>query len=545
MSEPGVRSTIADRHAALALPCLLLVFAAHFHVARPTNFAGYDEWLILSLASRGIFSFPYANRPLNLVWNAPAALLAPHSLTAQFALHAAYLALAGALVYLLCRRLAPGHPGFAFLAAALALVWAPMDPRRLQNLQMTPYSGVTFGTLLAVWLYLESWIRDRAWLLLAAVAIGFASARSFELALPVLAVAPLAASAFVRPRPCRWAAWVGAWAAMAALAAALFALPWVFSRGQVYYQEQSLGLDLTPAAFAGRLAAQYGYHLAPLFRPDPAELLVAAVPIAAGTFAVLCFAMLARRTEAPPSGRYCGALALAGITWAGLAYSAFCLSAALRNANRTQFLAAPGIALALAAAVTWLASRVRHPRLRAALAALLGAWVVAVGTARTAAMQRDWDRESAWPAQSGTLRQLASLAPGLAAPTLVVLLDPGRAWPQAFSFHHAARHLYAGHAAGAVWKAHDFLYEFSYTARGIACEPWPVVQEPWHEPPTTYGYDEVVVVRRGRDGLLSLLDAWPGELPPLPEGASYAPRERIVPGGAGHRVLRSATAAAE
>ena len=544
MSEPGARSTIAGRHAALALPCLLLVFAAHFHVARPTNFAGYDEWLILSLASRGLFSFPYANRPLNLLWNAPAALLAPHSLTAQFALHCAYLALAGALVYLLCRRLVPGDRGFAFLAAALALVWAPMDPRRLQNLQMTAYSGVTFGTLLAVWLYLESWIRDRAWLLLAAVAVGFVSARSFELALPVLAVAPLAASAFVRPRPRRWAMWAGAWAAMGALAAGLFVLPWVFSRGQVYYQAQSLGLDLRPSAFAGRLAAQYGYHLTPLFAPDRAELLVAAVPIAAATFAV-CFLLVAWRPDARPSTRACGALALAGIGWAGLAYSAFCLSAALRNANRTQFLAAPGIALALAAAITWLASRVRHPRLRAALAALLGVWVVAVGTARTAAMQRDWDRESAWPAQSGTLRQLATLAPGLAPHTLVVLLDPGRAWPQTFSFHHATRHVYAGRAAGVVWKAYDFLYEFSYTARGIACEPWPAVREPWHEPPTTYGYDEVVVVRRGRDGELSLLDAWPGELPPLPEGASYAPRARIAPGGAAKRVLRSATAAAE
>jgi hypothetical protein len=545
MSEPGARSTIADRHTAVAVPCLLLVFAAHFHVARPTNFAGYDEWLILSLASRGIFSFPYANRPLNLLWNAPAALLAPHSLTAQFALHAAYLALAGALVYLLCRRLVPRNPGFAFLAAALALVWAPMDPRRLQNLQMTAYSGVTFGTLLAFWLYLESWTRDRAWLLVAAVVIGFVSARSFELALPVLAVAPLAASAFVRPRPRRWAVWMGAWTAMAALAAGMFALPWAFSRGQVYYQEQSLGLDLTPAAFAGRLAGQYGYHLAPLFSPDLAELLVPAVPIAAATFAVICFVLLARRVETPLSARAGAALALAGLAWAGLAYSAFCLSAALRNANRTQFLAAPGIALALAAAITWLASQVPHPRLRAALAALLGAWVVAVGTARTAAMQRDWDRESAWPAQSSTLRQLAALAPGLVPHTLVVLLDPGRAWPQTFSFQHAIRHVYAGRAAGAVWKADAFLYRFSYTARGITCEPWPVVQEPWDEPPATYRHDEVVVVRRARDGELSLLDAWPGELPPVPPGASYAPRERIAAGGAGHRVLRSAATAAE
>ena len=46
----------------------------------PTNFGGADEWLLLDLSSRGVLGVPYANRPLVLLWQAPAAGLFPGDL---------------------------------------------------------------------------------------------------------------------------------------------------------------------------------------------------------------------------------------------------------------------------------------------------------------------------------------------------------------------------------------------------------------------------------------------------------------------------------
>ncbi|MEE8384876.1 MAG: hypothetical protein V3S01_03050 [Dehalococcoidia bacterium] len=61
---------------------LAAVFWAQFAWVQSTNFWGSDEWLHLSLTSRGIIDFPYANRPLMLLWSLPAALLVPNSLGA-------------------------------------------------------------------------------------------------------------------------------------------------------------------------------------------------------------------------------------------------------------------------------------------------------------------------------------------------------------------------------------------------------------------------------------------------------------------------------
>ena len=108
------------------------VFWSQVRWARVSNFGGYDEWLILWLTSRGIVSFPYARRPLELVWALPAPLLFPHRWLGFRLLHAAYLFLGALLFYRLCRRLIPRHLPIAFLAAAFSLTWAPSDPVRLQ-----------------------------------------------------------------------------------------------------------------------------------------------------------------------------------------------------------------------------------------------------------------------------------------------------------------------------------------------------------------------------------------------------------------------------
>jgi hypothetical protein len=92
-----------------ALAGLTALGASLFLWVRPTNFRGYDEWLIFSLLSRGIVGFPYARRPLNLVWALPAWALAPDRLWGFLLVHATWLTLGGILVYLLVRRLLPAR----------------------------------------------------------------------------------------------------------------------------------------------------------------------------------------------------------------------------------------------------------------------------------------------------------------------------------------------------------------------------------------------------------------------------------------------------
>ena len=66
-----------DWSAVLAAAALVAFAVAAYASARPTNFRGFDEWVNVSLLSRNIFDFPYANRPLCLLWSWPAARLFP------------------------------------------------------------------------------------------------------------------------------------------------------------------------------------------------------------------------------------------------------------------------------------------------------------------------------------------------------------------------------------------------------------------------------------------------------------------------------------
>ena len=164
--------------------------------------------------------------------------------------------------------------------------------------------------------------------------------------------------------------------------------------------------------------------------------------------------------------------------------------------------------------------------------ALMGVWVVAVGTGRTVAMQREWDEwRSTFPRQRQALVELTRLVPDTKPNTLVVLIDDASGWPATFTFRHAVDYLYEGRAVGYVWKAIDFLYPAWFLPPGVHYEPWPVIQRPWRVRPTLHRYDEVVVAHVGGDGALRILREWPaGVLPPLPAGARYEPEERILRG---------------
>jgi hypothetical protein len=517
----------------LAIACLLALAAATFAVVRSTNFGGSDEWLVISLLSQGILSMPYANRPLTLIWGWPAWSLLPDRVFGFLVLHALWIGLSGVLVFLITRRLVRGAAPLAFLAGAFTIVWAPADGTRLCAVQMILYSGCTFGVLLAAWLVVEAWLRRRIAFALGALTAAAVAVLSLEAALVPLALVPLLfLVAGGRREPRRLAAWtLGVFVVLAAGGVRTM-LPLWTDPGRVSYQA-ALAEGLKPAQMASRTLGQLRRHLVPLVRPTW-ERPRAAVPIALALFVVGIVAtswrVKPRRgegDEAEVSPRTLLLAAGLGCLWALASYLPFV--ATTHGAFRTEFLSAPGVGLLLAVCVIGAACLVSK-RARMPVALLLGAWIVVLGTQKTAAFQRRWDAWSAYPAQRRVLVELTAIAPDLAPGTLVVLLQRGGTWRFDLSFRHAVRYLYEGRAVGHVVGADPLLYETSFEAAGIRSNPIPVVRGPWREPPALYSYDAVVAVREDARGRPQLLEAWPGDLPALPPGATYAPRSRLRSG---------------
>jgi hypothetical protein len=515
----------------IVLLALGAVTASQFATVPWTNFGGVDEWLYLSLNSRGIVSFPHSNRPLTLLWSLPGFLLTPDRFAGYLAMHVLYLLLGAWLTWQIVRRVEPAAGPVAFLAGVFALVWAPLDMARLAAVQTSMNSGATFATLLSIALLVESWRRGRWALLGLGLALAFLAARSYEATLGLLAGAPLLlAAATPDPRgarPGRLRLCL-AWEAGALLLGALAARPFLERGAGAVYQTAVLGADLHPGHWLARMARLFLLHIGPLVPADPSELLRPGVAAAVVVFlGAAAAAGLARPDPAPWCSRQrLAGLAATGLCLAGMGYAVLALSPGIVNATRTQFLSAPGIGLFLAATLGLVASlmpaRARNPLLLAAAAA-----VVAVGTGHTLAMQREWDRTSAYPAQREALVAMVREAPSLPSGTLVLLLDEDRAFPYTLTFRHAVGLVYGPGVVGHVVGGDPLLYSIGLAPGGFQVLPWPVVRGPWREGPTLHRSEEVVAFRLS-GGRLRLVERWEDSgLPALETGARYAPRERI------------------
>ena len=514
---------------ALCLTGILAVLLTQLRLMASTNFTGFDEWLIVQLVSKGIIDVPHGNRPVHLLWLLPASLV-PHSLVPYVLLHGFYAFASAGLVFLLVRRLLPAEPIVGLLAALFSLVWGPGDLARLSTIERVGYTAFEFGTLLAVALLVESWRLGNVGLLWLSALVAFLVARSYEAPLPLLVLAPLLLLVSGGGRHASLRRWVLVFDGVLALAAGLVLLPSFLKSDVMAYQLHVLGLDLVPTHIAFRLARQYLYHLAPLVLSEPRELMTPAVPLAVATFSLV---LLAFSWAFPSSGRpgrgtlvKAGA---AGLAWAGLSYLVLSLTPSGPTALRMQILSAPGIGLFLACLVVALASAL-PPRAQGAGAAVLGAWIVAVGTGRTVEMQKTWDAVSFYPAQIRMLRGLTGQVRDVKPGTLVVLLDEGGAWRATYGFRHALMYLYEGRAIGYIPGAWDALYPARFTPAGIVIEPWPSLRASWGVRASLSRYDETIVARYTREGQVQVLEQWPSELPKLPDGARYLPLSRVLPG---------------
>jgi hypothetical protein len=526
--------------AALALS-LLGIFWSGYARVKPTNFSGHDEWLVLWLDAKGVLGFPYANRPLALFWSSPlGALLDPSRvLTGYWMANGLYLSLVGLVVLGIGRRMLPSAPLLVYLAAVVAAVWAPTDSSRLDTVAMTgPYSGNALAVFVAGLVFVESWRRSSLPLLASALCLAVVAVRANEATLPLLAGVPLALLALERRSARATLLWAGAWSLVMA-AAVLVAIRPVIWPAEGSYQASALGFDPHPLRVAERMLQLYAYHLGPLFSPLAIRASAASVVLALAAF-VVGFGVLAGTHRGRATPRQLVGTVIAGAVASSLAYLPYALTPSVRMPLRTQMLSTPGVGF-LVAGIACALAQALPTRSRAVAVALVGGWVVAGGTGRVVAMQREWDAATAWPVQSATMRDLVRLAPDLRPNTFILLFDDTGRWPATFTFRHAVDYVYGGRAIGAVWGAHPFLYPFAFTKEGLVSDPWPAIRKPWGVKPSLHAYHEIVAARLGSSGV-EILPRWPEEvLPPLPPGAAYDPEARIVPGGA---ALRGAILAA-
>jgi hypothetical protein len=499
-------------------------------LVRPTNFSGWDEWLVIRLVADGILDLPYVNRPYALLFHLPAKIGLPRSLAGFWAVHTAYHALTGILTFLLARRLRGRDERLCLLAGVFAATWAPLDALRLDAVLVANYSGVTATTLLAILLLVESCRLRNPRLLVLAGLLAFLVLRCLESAAGLLAAAPLLLWLVDGcERGWRGRAAAG-WCVFVGLGLGLAAVP-LLPGSPGSYQVSGLGFDPHPIRVAARLLAQLGYHMLPIACSPPRELLAPGVAASLLAFALAWGVwMILTKTEPLRSSSRASLVRFGSIGLAAsvLGWSVLVLSRAIVTADRTQFLSAPGVGLVLAAAIGLAASWMPNPT-RGLVAGALAAWVVVVGAGRTVAMQREWEGRSYWAAQNRALLALTDAVPAAQPNTLIVLIDEAGTWPANFTFRNAVEYLYERRVTGLAVGANDFLYPALFTQYGLAYQPWPVIRTPWRAPASAHRYDEIVVVRLGTDGRVLIADRWPdGILPPVPAGSAYAPRSRIA-----------------
>jgi hypothetical protein len=346
----------------------------------------------------------------------------------------------------------------------------------------------------------------------------------------------------LRSPPRRFWTLSAVWAGLLLVVTGLVA--WSFlGSGAGTYQTTALKLDLHPVRIAGRILEQFALHLGPLVTGG---LHAAAWPgVGLTALAFLGSASFLVRGEKGERRVLLEAMGV-GAGLAALGYLPLMLSASILKNARTEFLAAPGIGLLLAAACLLAFSGLRRHRRLVVVVLVLA--VVCRGAERTLALQAEWDEtRTRYPDQHALLSRLVALAPGVEPGTLFVLLDRTSTWAATFPFRHAVRYLYAGTASGQVVGASvsDFLYPMAFGPSGVLSAPWPVIRRAWDEPVRLYRYEDLVVLRSFPPGQLEVVDEWPEKDlgVSLPTGARYAPRARLLasaPAIASRRILDAA-----
>ena len=334
----------------------------------------------------------------------------------------------GFLLFLIGRRLGPGHDLFWYLAGSFVLVHSSDSATGWAGL--LNQSGYTFWMPLAFYAlviaFQQSERRRADIALVLAILLEHLSLWSYESQLLIILIAPLLLLRMY-PRP---------WRSPLAIAAAWYVLPLIYiaatlrkyaqSAGHTYQESVlrkvwSASSILSDSVF--NISASLSFWTWP--RSDPALATTSQMMLPAILAGFVFFAgigLLGWSTRSwIPSRRTLWTVMLTGLLLLALSFPAYLILESARSLWRTQILSGFGAALVFASAITLCASFAPKAWLRFGIIALLGGLVVGYGS--FSAVKKSAFHLWIWERQRSAVAQILSVAPQLKDGTLVILAD--------------------------------------------------------------------------------------------------------------------------
>ena len=334
----------------------------------------------------------------------------------------------GFLLFLIGRRLTPGHDLFWYLAGAFVLVHSSDSATGWAGL--LNQSGYTFWMPLAFYAlviaFQQSEHRRADIALVLAIFFEHLSLWSYESQLLIILIAPLLLLRMY-PRP---------WRSPLAIAAAWYVLPVIYIAATIRkyacsaghtYQESVLRKVWSAGSILGdwlfNISASLSFWNWPRSEPAYASTSQIVLPAILAVFVffvgIVLFAWSARSWI--PSRRILWTVALIGLLLLALSFPAYLILESARSLWRTQILSGFGAALILAAAIGLATSYAQSNWIRISIIALLGGLVVGYGS--FSAVKKSAFHLWVWERQRSAMAQVLGIAPRLKDGTLVILTD--------------------------------------------------------------------------------------------------------------------------
>lgn len=432
----------------------------------------------------------------------------------------------GFLVFLIGRRLAPGHDLFWYLAGALVLVHSSDSATGWAGL--LNQSGYTFWMPLAFYalvIAFQQLDRRRAHLALAlAVFFEFLSLWSYESQLVLILIAPL----LLLWRYRRWTI-AAVWYAVPAVYIVATLRKYAHSSGHTYQESV-----LRKAWSFGPILSDWWFNIAASLKfwswpgsesshASASQLILPAV-LAVAVFLFGIGLMVLSDAGWIPNRRTLGAVMLVGLLLLVLSFPAYLILESARSLWRTQILSGFGAALTLSAAVGFCASYLPRNWLRFSVVAILGALVVGYGS--FSALKKAAVHQWVWERQRSAMGQVLAIAPRLKPGTLVILTnvpkDDDPFLGDDMWFDMALRLAYPGTEVAGV-----YFYEGGAAALGDNLK----------RISGSGVAANMLVLQYQRQGVLSLARSLPGFLG-VDEAGLYRPQARIESGSPSARAIR-------
>ncbi|HYL76987.1 MAG TPA: hypothetical protein VEU96_22420 [Bryobacteraceae bacterium] len=459
----------------------------------------------------------------------------------------------GFLVFLIGRRLLPGHDVFWYLAGVFVLVHS--SDQTLGWVGQTHQSGYIFWMLLAFYaliLAFEEKKNSRVCLYL--IIAGFLlhlSLWAYESQLPLLFLAPLLLWLLYRLPWRRWAAITAGWYAVPAIYIVVALAKYARSGGHTYQQSVlrktwQLGSLLSDWIFnivtSLKVWAWAGSESA---KVSEDQLILPAVIATIVFLAGFALMLWLQRSESPAPERRTLSRALGvGLLLLIFSFPVYLVLESARGLWRTQILSGLAAGLMFASLVTLLAGYVRRKWLRAGVIAVLGGLIVWYGS--YSALKKTAYHHWVWERYRAVIAEVIHAAPRVKPGTLVILTNvPKDEWGSPLGapnqwfdvwFDVAMQLAYPGTRVGGLFFYSDgapaSVSGFQTDAQGR----WMVYEHPLVR---AHNIDGLLVLEYHSDGVATIARTLPSFLAVDEATArSYAPDTRIEPGGASIRAMR-------